>query len=469
MQWFGDTVRTNDCDPALYMINYFFKRFEFNLEQKYWLCWLFAHTYNFPTAYIIWNEFPDFHLVDSQRLKEWNDANYKRLRYQTDTKWNKGHLPAMFESYKKWVGNRSQHSKFLSLQGEDPHANFNRLWKQVRTWHKFGRYTVWFYLQTIKQCVGVNLDATSLIFDDFEGSRSHRNGFCYAVDRRDLIDTRLSKDDVTKFNTSAKYILQSTQIQFPEIKEKLDYFAMETALCSFKKLFRVNQGRYLGYYHDRQAEEIKKAEKDGWIGINWNPLWQCRNECIEAQYLGGKIDKEKMKLFLISNSQKHLHLIGGMPVTGKTTLMNKIREKLGPSVKKQHNLLRYEEYPNHIVLGIYDDNTFAGTDKLSMAVQPDALELLELNDKKVLVEGDRLFNLNFIDSAMALGYEVDITVLRLPDFNEIFKRYKKRGQLQSPQFLKGRHTKIENISNTFTTNAINSTLPFTDAQIEYFI
>lgn len=466
IEWFGKEVEIDDCDPALYMINYFFDRFEFNTEQKLWLCWLYGTTYHFPTAYIIWNEFPDMELVDSQRLKEWNDANYKRLRYQTDTKWNKGHLPKMFESYKKWLGGMSQRDKIQSLLTDSPVINFEVMWKEAKSWFKFGRYTAWFYLQTIKHCAGIPMEPHSLMFEDYEGSRSHRNGFCYAIDEEKLIDTKLSKTEVSKFSYMAIEILRMTQNRYPLLASKLDYFAMETALCSFKKLFRVKQGRYLGYYHDRQSEEIQKAEKDGWIGINWEPLWQCRNESINAQYLGGKISTEKMKLFLkATKGQTKLTLIGGLPVSGKTTIMNRIRKKLVACNQKHHGLLRYEEYENHIIFGIYAGNMFDGTDKLSMAVQKDALDFLNHNTKKVLIEGDRLFNAKFIQGAIDMGYAVDIQICVVDSLPEILKRYRKRGKIQASKFIKGRHTKIMNIMMKFPHTTLNTNEPVPDNKI----
>lgn len=465
IEWFGKEVEIDDCDPALYMINYFFDRFEFNIEQKLWLCWLYGTTYHFPTAYIIWNEFPDFHLVDSKRLKEWNDANYKRLRYQTDTKWNKGHLPEMFESYKKWVGNQSQHAKFQSLWEDDSRIYFDVMWKEAKSWFKFGRYTAWFYLQTIKHCAGIKLQPRSLMFEDYSGSRSHRNGFCYAIDEEKLIDTKLNKQQLEKFDYMGIEILRMVKDRYPLLAHKLDFFAMETALCSFKKLFRIKEGRYYGYYHDRQAQEIKKAEKDGWIGINWEPLWQCRNESICVEYLEGKIDTEKMKLFLKANGQKQLTIIGGLPVSGKTTIMNRIRKKLEFCQQKKHGILRYEEYENHIIFGIYAGKMFDGTDKLSMAVQKDALDFLKHNTKKVLIEGDRLFNAKFIQGAIDIGYGVEVLVCVTDSLPQILKRYQKRGRMQDQKFLKGRHTKISNIILEFPHTIINTNEPVPEEKI----
>lgn len=471
IEWFGESVKNNDCDPALYMINYFFDRFEFNLEQKYWYCWIYGTTYQFPTTYVIWNEFPDFHLVGVKRLQDWNNKNYKRLRYQVDTKWNKGHLPDQFLSYQNWVGEQqSQHQKIHSFLTGHPEEDFTAMWNEAKSWHKFGRYTTWFYLQALTHCSGISLTPNSLFLEDYTGSISHRNGLCLALGQDHLLNQHLTSTDLTDFDEKADYILKTTQKKYPKLKKKLDYFAMETCLCSFKKLFRIKHGRYMGYYHDRQAEEIKQAEKDGWIGINWNPLWQAREESIKKQFLGGIIDKEKMKLFLQKNpvkKTKQLTLIGGLPATGKTTLMKQIRTKLGKNYTlKEHGLLRYEDYLHHAVLGIYDDTTFEGTDKLSMAVMKDTTSFLQSNAKKVLVEGDRLFNKKFIDSAISLGYDVNIIICGVTDFNELLKRYQRRGKMQSQSFIKGRHTKISKIIMEYPHKLINTNKMLSAKSIE---
>ena len=472
IEWFGESVKIEDCDPAIYMINYFFDRFEFNQEQKYWYCWIYGTTYHFPTTYVIWNEFPDMELVGIDRLKDWNDKNYKRLRYQVDTKWNKGHLPEQFISYKNWVGNQSQHQKIQSLLTGEPNDDFEIMWKESKSWFKFGRYMAWFYLQVLKHCAAVNIEPQTLMLEDYAGSRSHRNGLCYALGENDLINQKLNPQQLKDFTISSEQILKETKKKYPKLEKKLDYFAMETCLCSFKKLFRISRGRYLGYYHDRQAEEIQQVEQDGWIGINWKPLWEAREESIQKQYLTNKIDTEKMKLFLQKNpleNQKQLHIIGGLPVSGKTTLMRSIREILGEPIKQQSNLLRYEEYPNHIILGIYNGGMFDGTDKLSMAVMEDAISFLKDNKKKVLVEGDRLFSKKFLNGAIKLGYDVKISICKVDSFQEILNRYKKRGQMQSMSFIKGRLTKLENITAEFPSEIINTMQPIPKKKVQSFL
>ena len=298
IDWFGRSLEIEDCDPSLYMTNYFFDRFEYNKEQRLWLSWIYGNTYYWPTAYIVWNEFPDMHLVGVERLKDWNNENYKRLRYQVDTKWNKGHLPEMFLSYKDWVGERSQREALTENFVGDPVKDFHSLWKTTNSWHKFGRYTSWFYIQTLKQCCDIPIEVDSLWFHDHSGSRSHRNGMCFAVGEDDWVDMKLEQEQVDYLEGQAREILEETKLRYPHVSSKADFFAMETCLCSFKKLFRKTRGRYLGYYLDRQAEEIKQVEKDGWWGIDWKPMWQAREETLEHRWLNNRIEKHKMEWFL---------------------------------------------------------------------------------------------------------------------------------------------------------------------------
>jgi hypothetical protein len=146
----------------------------------------------------------------------------------------------------------------------------------------------------------VPLDAPNLLLNDYSGSRSHRNGLLYALGKEECIDAKLSATQYDFLEKAASDLLDRVKNELPEhLRYKADFFAMETCLCSFKKLFRKSRGRYLGYYLDRQAEEIRKVENDGWNGIYWKPLWDARNETIEDKtLLGGVIEEQRMQQFL---------------------------------------------------------------------------------------------------------------------------------------------------------------------------
>jgi hypothetical protein len=327
IKWYHWSIHFDDCDPAIFMTNYLFDRFEHNQEQKLWIAWIYGTTYHFPTAWIIWNEFPDFELVDQERLEEWNSKNYKRLRYQTDTKYNKGHLPAQYASYRDWVfkNGKSQREAFNSFLWKPdcidaPYENFANLYDELsNNLHKFGRYTTWFYLQTLKHCCGIPIQPTTLLLSDYSGSRSHRNGLCLALGKDDWIDKKLTPEEYRWMEDQAIEIqievAKRVYATRPDRLHFVDKFSMETALCSFKKIFRVKRGRYLGYYLDRQAEEISQVEKDGWDGIFWKPLWDSRTEHpIIAQHpelLLGRIQDERMSQFVDIGSIERLHFLYG--------------------------------------------------------------------------------------------------------------------------------------------------------------
>lgn len=308
IRWYAWSLKYDDCDPAVWCTNYLHNRYEHNDEERIWFAWLYGNTYQLPTAWVLKNEFPDFELATVDRMEQWNSTNYKRLRYQTDTKWNKGHLPAMFASYQKFIGNKTQREILESYYGYTEEENFNNLWKGIKSsLHKFGRYSTWFYLQHLKHTANIRINPTSLMLDDYDGSRSHRNGLLYALGKEHDVDRKLTAGEYANLESQAYEILCETEARFPELASSIDYFTMETCLCSFKKIFREHHGRYLGYYLDRQAEEIKMAEGDGWYGIDWDVLWQARNETIDLRLDTKRgIDKERYSSFLRTGKLENL-------------------------------------------------------------------------------------------------------------------------------------------------------------------
>ena len=143
--------------------------------------------------------------------------------------------------------------------------------------------------------------------------------------------------------------------------------------------------------------------------------------------------------------------VGGSPGTGKTTLFRKFMEgktweKVEP--KKLLPALYCKELDLYI-LGKYEEGeTFAGTDKLSMAVQPVATEFVKETTSNVLFEGDRIFNQSFLEMCMDLPVDLQVVFLKVPD-GTLKERYAERGSDQSEQFLKGRATKYSNLLSNF--------------------
>lgn len=152
--------------------------------------------------------------------------------------------------------------------------------------------------------------------------------------------------------------------------------------------------------------------------------------------------------------------IGGEPASGKTTLMRNLIDNLNFDSMYIHEKFGRLAYLNFItakviVFGNYSNpsETFAGTDKLSMAVQPDAVNFLlkanadlpDFDGYTVIFEGDRLFNESFFLSIESLLIPLEIYILS-GETAALIERRKIRGSNQSESFLKGRKTKLENIA-----------------------
>lgn len=149
---------------------------------------------------------------------------------------------------------------------------------------------------------------------------------------------------------------------------------------------------------------------------------------------------------------RKLIAVGGSPGTGKTTLFRKFMEGKKWIQVEPAKLISamYNEELDLYILGKYEDGeTFAGTDRLSMAVQPPMQEWIASHNCNILFEGDRIFNQSFLEFAMGLP-NTDLHVVILTAPKELLEqRYKDRGSEQSEQFLRGRETKYSKIQSNF--------------------
>jgi hypothetical protein len=153
----------------------------------------------------------------------------------------------------------------------------------------------------------------------------------------------------------------------------------------------------------------------------------------------------------------------GQPAAGKSTLVKAVINHLGTRRLMREGSLTFEHYElddgNWVnVLGYYQpDDPFGGTDKLSMSIQPQALVVLKSWAKyatagqppgMVLFEGDRLGNLSFL-TALAKDPNIQLHVVFVEASEASLKaRQAKRGNKQTPAWLKGRASKYQTLRGT---------------------
>ena len=163
---------------------------------------------------------------------------------------------------------------------------------------------------------------------------------------------------------------------------------------------------------------------------------------------------DEVTITMTTNAKKTRKLIavGGSPGTGKTTLFRAYMEgkNFQPIEPAKLVSAMYNQERDLYILGKYEQGeVFAGTDRLSMAVQPPMQEWIASHNCNVLFEGDRIFNQSFLEFAMGLpDTELHIVFLNAPK-SVLEQRYKDRGSDQSEQFLRGRETKYSNLLSNF--------------------
>jgi hypothetical protein len=90
--------------------------------------------------------------------------------------------------------------------------------------------------------------------------------------------------------------------------------------------------------------------------------------------------------------------------------------------------------------------SFEGTDKLSMAVQPNLLTFIRGSPTaNFIFEGDRLFTLSFLKEASRWA-SVRVIILSC-NREDLAERHRGRGDAQGERFIKSRYTKVTNVAN----------------------
>ena len=141
-------------------------------------------------------------------------------------------------------------------------------------------------------------------------------------------------------------------------------------------------------------------------------------------------------------------LIGGVPCSGKSTLVRDIFGELGtPEYVEPMKGFPCEKRGDVLILGRYPEGEiFGGTDRIGMNVIPlfrDFINQEALKHKHILIEGDRFFRSVDIEWLLKT-HDATAYILTVNGVVEK-KRHIKRNDTQSEKWLKSRRTQIGNI------------------------
>ena len=300
-----NSIKANDVDPAISYMNYIIDRMEMNEEQVLWMCFLYAVTYQLPSAYLIWNEYPDLELAGISKLKNWWDKVQYNVPFQTDKMKQRKNFVETVESYQKLVG-RSQKYYFDNLlSSSSPQENFDKLWSPLKSIAYFGRFSTWNWCQALKHVAGYSIEPTRLMLGESD-SISFTDGLAYAFGMTEKVTQKIKVN-----NKKQKIYYKWSEEEKEDMEQacsvlknslKLDNFQLETLACAFKKIWRTKDSRYIGYYNDRIADDIRNTSRN-WNGVDWDLLWDAREYCVPQKYLNENKGVNKNK-FLLQATEK---------------------------------------------------------------------------------------------------------------------------------------------------------------------
>lgn len=268
-----------------YVLPYMIDKFQMDIEQRLWFVFINGCTQNVVTTWMIYKEFPNLSEITYDKFEEWHRANWRKLHYDIDRRYQKGHMVEMWQDYVKNLDGKSQYQYFTSLVNTgDPEKDFWSVWNEVINNFKwYGRLSTYSYLEYLK-IIGLNITCPSLFLYEKEGSKSPRNGLCKVMGRDDL-DFHKDNEDFKGYGEDvlgwleeeSHALLAEAQERFkdtPFIKD-VNFFTLESTLCCFKSWFRKNR-RYPNVYNDMFYDRIVKMESEDWGDNDLQMFWDVR-------------------------------------------------------------------------------------------------------------------------------------------------------------------------------------------------
>jgi hypothetical protein len=278
------SMKIGDVDPSFKMLRYICDRFELNLEQRFWLAYIYGLTYCGAAVYYFYNEFPDFENVNVDRMERWWSKNRANIMFQTDRMRVKtaNNVVPSFVSYQSLVGNGTQESLFNKLMtGKTPEQNYLNVYKKLSEIKHFGRFSMFNYSEAVRVTTDLHIEPDTLSMKEAE---SCRNGLCFAVGDMVNMNHFTKKDPPKEAVARLQRQFDELVIAIKKVRPKDTVWNIETTLCAFKK-YKVGK-RFIGFYLDRQKDEIEFHSKNKELaGVDWSVLWQYRKETYNPKYL----------------------------------------------------------------------------------------------------------------------------------------------------------------------------------------
>ena len=267
-----------------YVLPWLAERQGWDAEAALWFAFLNGNTQHPVTSWQLWHASggrPD----GAERMVEFWRAHYARLAFDTDRRYWKKALPQAVAGYLALVGRGTQADYWDRAAAH----GFAGIWAAAVAIPTFGRLSAFSFTEYLRLS-GVPFDCDTLMLEDRDGSRSHRNGLCKVLGRDDLdwhasnpgFDGRYPPEVVELLTWEAANLLADARVraQGEPYARDVGYFTLESALCTYKSWHRPNR-RYPNVYNDMFHDRLVAAER-AWPGEDLDVFWASRQAHLPA-------------------------------------------------------------------------------------------------------------------------------------------------------------------------------------------
>lgn len=272
-----------------YVLPHMAQALELDTEGRYWLAWLNANTQNPVTSLLL--------LQAAPRPRDWRAAldfwraNYRSLDWDTDRRYHKARFEDALTGYASATDcscSLPQHKYFREGGGD-----WTGWWERAKALPTMGRLSTWSYLEYLRILLGPGVvpDADTLMLEDVQGSRSHRNGVCLVQGAEEwIVDKQLGSsfttDEIYKDPLRMQMITRWGEALFAKAQQRIgaeaNLLSLESALCTFKSWHKPNR-RYPGVYNDMLYNRLVSAE-NRW-GRRFGIIWDARRVSLPERLL----------------------------------------------------------------------------------------------------------------------------------------------------------------------------------------
>ena len=232
----------------------------------------------------------DFWNMPEDKMIEWHNKNWRRMKFGNDTKWNVRKFPQFVIDMKKKIGKGSLYEYLGNAANVGTtKENYFNLNKTLQEFYSFGRMTAWLAQQTLYELFDWNIDHwDQQLYDG--ATWSQYDSICYLFDRIDIARKQKIYDsygdliEIKKYEPTKadiKLMEENTLVLMEEVNKRIpfhvDIYNIESVECEFRKTAYGPKIKEFTFWTTNELVEgydrLRAAwnDYDGNIQINWLP------------------------------------------------------------------------------------------------------------------------------------------------------------------------------------------------------